>query len=285
MAVALVAAATALGPHGAVAQAPAPPDAGTAAATDAPPVDPKRLSGRDIYARVLENRFQTFVQHVRVVSSDRGGREQASELDMWFMSFRDARGAPRSGTLLSKSRVQYTAPFDIRHSGYLVIHHLERPDDQFVYRSSERKVRRVSLRGESVFGSDFSLEDVIPRELEDARYERLEDTEHAGRPCFWVRAVPIDPDTSAYSRFDIKVDRERFVPLHTLYWDDRGIAIKALSADVDSVEQIRGVWIVKRSRMVNLLTESSTRLEVVEIQPNVHIDRAQFDLRKLASSH
>ena len=272
--------------HGASAEEAEPAgEAASASISAAPPAASAQLSGREIYARVLENRFDSFVQRARLVSGDRAGRQQVSELDVWYQSFRDSGGAPRNGHVVSKSRVQYTAPFDIRHSGYLVIHNLDRPNDQFIYRSSQRKVRRVSLRGESVFGTDFSFEDIIPRELEDAGYERLADADHQGRPCFLVRATPVDVAESEYSRFDIKVDRERFIPLQTLYWDDREIAIKELTASVDAVERIEGIWIVRRSTMSNLRTESTTRLEIVSIEPNVRLNKSHFDLSRLTSSH
>jgi hypothetical protein len=107
------------------------------------------LTGRDVYERVLENRFSSYLQESVLVSGDRAGNDQETRLRMWFKSFRSRDGEARSGDLLSKTLVKYTHPFDIRHSGYLIINNLDRPSDQFVYLPSHRRVRRVNLRGEA----------------------------------------------------------------------------------------------------------------------------------------
>jgi hypothetical protein len=62
--------------------------------------------------------------------------------------------------VLSKTLVKYTHPFDLRFSGYLIVNNHQRHNDQFVYLNSSRRIRRVNLRGEAVFGTDFTFEDV-----------------------------------------------------------------------------------------------------------------------------
>lgn len=231
---------------------------------------------------MLENRFRTYVQTSRLVSGDRAGNEQRTRLKMWFRSFReggDEHGAEES--VLSKTLVKYTDPFDLRHSGYLIIHHDGRPSDQFVYLASNRRVRRVSLRGEAVFGTDFSFEDVVPRELEDADYERLPDTVLDGVPCFVVEAVPKPHAKSEYSRFRMAIEKERSVPLRTRYWDDREVEVKELRVERDAIERIRDVWVPRRMLMTQLRNASWTRLVVEEIEPEVRLTRSAFDLRRL----
>ncbi len=240
------------------------------------------LTGRDIYERVLANRFHSYIQESSLISGDEAGNKQETRLRMWFKSFRDPETKePFNGTTLSKSIVKYLHPFDIRHSGYLVINNLDRPSDQFVYRASSRRVRRVNLRGEAVFGTDFSFEDVIPRELEDAEYFRLDDVIEQGKPCFVVRARPNEEMRSEYSHFDISIEKERYVPLRTRYWDDREIQIKEMHSPVESIQRIEGVWVPMHSTMTNTRLESYTTLEIDDIQPNVEIQRASFDLRRL----
>jgi hypothetical protein len=160
----------------------------------------EQLTGRDIYQRVLDNRFQSYIQASTMVSGDRGGNVQETELRMWFQSFRKEGGEATDG-VLSKTLVKYLLPFDLRFTGYLIIHHPERTSDQFVYLPTQRRVRRVSLRGKAVFGTDFSFEDVIPREIEHAEYERRPDSMLHDIACFVVEAIPNDEADSEYSRF------------------------------------------------------------------------------------
>ena len=132
-----------------------------AASEDSAPAPSDGLSGRDVYACVLRNRFASYVQEAKLVSGDRGESAQESRLSMTWKSFRDEHDEPRKG-VLSKTLVRYQHPFDLRFSGYLVINNTERPNDQFVYLAATRKIRRVNLRKEAVFGTDFTFEDIVP---------------------------------------------------------------------------------------------------------------------------
>ena len=137
------------------------------------------LSGRDVYQCVVDNRFRTYIVDAKLVSGDRGAAVQESRLEMTWSSFRDEKEQPVDG-VLSKTIVRYTEPFDLRYSGYLVVNNDGRPNDQFVYLNARRKVRRVNLREQAVFGTDFTFEDIVPNEVEDGDYQRLPDA--AGPP-------------------------------------------------------------------------------------------------------
>lgn len=241
----------------------------------------EELTGRAIYQRVLDNRFDTYIQESKLISGDRGGNSQLTALKMWFKNFRGEDGKPREGIVLSKALVRYTEPFDIRHSGYLVVANLDRANDQFVYRNSSRKVRRVNLRGEAVFGTDFSFEDVIPREIEDATYERQGDDAFEGIPCYTVEAIPKPETRSEYSRFLVYVDKEKWIPLRTRYWDERGLEVKELKATTESIVLMEDVWVPMKMTMRHHQLESFTTLAIEALTPNPDLKRTTFDLRRL----
>ncbi|HEY8455087.1 MAG TPA: outer membrane lipoprotein-sorting protein [Actinopolymorphaceae bacterium] len=257
----------------------AEPDGPTQAAEDAEPHGP---SGREIYERVLANRFQAYRQTARLVSGDRAGNEQESRMTVLWKSFRDEQGAPRND-VLSKTKIRYTHPFDLRFSGYLLINNHTRSDDQFVYLNSRRRIRRVNLRGEPVLGSDFSFEDVVPRELEDADYRRLADELLDGRPVWVVEVTPRPGTESEYSRFRSWVDRERDVVLRTLYWDTSGVQVKELRAPAEEVRAFDGVWVPMRTEMRNLLTGGYTVFHVEQLAPDPEVADGEFDPRRLES--
>ena len=52
--------------------------------------------------------------------------------------------------------------------------------------------------------------------------------------------VPKEYTNSEYSRFVIHVEKERCVPLLTLYWDDKDVQVKELTAPLERVEEIDG---------------------------------------------
>ena len=239
------------------------------------------LSGRDIYERVLANRFDSYIQDAALVSGDRGGAEQESRLTMTWKSFRDPGEDP--GRILSKSLVKYTHPFDMRFSGYLIQNNHLRTDDQFVYLASSRRIRRVNLRSEAVFGTDFTFEDVVPQELEEATYRRLPDEMAEGVSCYSVEVTPTPEAESQYTRFIVYVEKEHFVPLRTRYWDDRAIEVKELTADPAGVREYDGVWIPTRLEMRNLQLDTFTSLRIDDLKPNPPLPRSTFDLRRLES--
>lgn len=239
-------------------------------------------SGREIYDRLLANRFDAYHQRARLVSGDRAGNEQESRMAVLWKSFRDERGEPRKG-VLSKTRIRYTHPFDLRFSGYLLINNRDRADDQFVYLASRRRIRRVNLRGEPVLGSDFSFEDVVPRELEDADYRRLLDERFDGRDCHVVEVTPKAGTDSEYSRFQSWIDRERWVALRTVYWDRSGVQTKELRAPAAEVREFDGVWVPMRTEMRNLLSGSYTVLQIEEMVGNPEVSDGEFDPRRLES--
>ena len=260
----------------------------SALASDAPPsvvtdTTQAGLTGKEIYQRVLDNSFESFVQESSLISGDRNGNSQESRFKMWFQDLRDPAEQQPAGTIIARSLVQYTHPFDIRYSGYLILSRLDAVNDQFVYLSSQRRVKRVNLRGEAVFGTDFSFEDILPRHIEDAEYTRLADESLNSLDAFVIEAIPKDHTQSEYSRLRIYVDKQRYVPLVTRYWNSRKVEVKELRADPEQIESIEGVWVPKRLTMRHLKLDSYTTLVLRELDPNPLLSKTAFELRRLES--
>lgn len=256
--------------------AAADPAAGRAGKADA------ELSGQDVYQCVVDNRFRSYIQHAKLVSGDRGAAVQESRLEMTWSSFRDDKDQPVDG-VLSKTIVRYTDPFDLRFSGYLVVNNDLRPNDQFVYLNARRRVRRVNLREEAVFGTDFTFEDIIPNEVEDGDYQRLPDQELGGKLVYVVEVVPKESENSEYSKYVIHVDKTSCVPLLTRYWDEKDVEVKQLNVIAEKIKTVDGVHWPMELTMRNLQLESFTTLLVEKLEPNPKLSRSDFDLRRLES--
>ena len=238
------------------------------------------LTGHDIYSKIIENRFRSFSQESKLISADRAGHSQESRFNMRWQDFRDENGeAPRG--IMSKTLVKYSHPFDIRHSGYLIQSNQGRSNDQFIYYPSRRRVVRVNLRNQSIYGTDFSFEDVIPREAEDFAYRRLTDAAVDAVPVFVLELYPKEITNSEYSKIEVKVDKERFVILRSRYWDQAEVEIKRFSAETAGVKRFKGVWVAMKSSMQNLLLESYTELIVTKVVANPDFPSNTFDLGRL----
>ena len=265
------------------------PFASVAAADDYTPVEEWQgedgLSGNDIYDRVIDNRFDASTQLLSMSSKDRGSHRQYVELEVKYM-----RGAEGSD-VTSRSIAKYTRPIDLLHMGYLVINKRTGPNDQFVYRPSTRNVRRINARTEAISGTDFTLEDVVPQEAEDADHFRMADTEYKGKPAWVVTVVPHEDTRSMYSRFVVTIEKERAVPLETDYWDDRGVHIKQLRADPRSIEAFtseqdgaeKRIYVVRRSKMMHLKRASQTVLNVLHFEPSPALSDRDFSQRELTA--
>ena len=66
-------------------------------------------TGRDIYQRVIDNRFDSFSQNSRLISADRAGREQETRILMHWKDYRDEEGNPTRG-VLSKTPTSGKSP-------------------------------------------------------------------------------------------------------------------------------------------------------------------------------
>jgi len=262
------------------AEATAPSEEPPGVLVDAVPSDGK--TGRDIYQCVLDNRFSSYVQKSRLVSGDRGESAQESRLTMNWKSWRDAEDKAEGG-ILSKTIVRYTHPFDLRFSGYLIVNNEARANDQFVYLAASRRIRRVNLRKEAVFGTDFTFEDIVPHEIEDGDYRRLADTMVEASPVYVVEVTPKEHADSEYSRFVVYVDKASCVPLRTRYWDEKEIEVKELTSPLASVREFEDVHWPMELTMRNLQLDTFTTLTVEDLEPNAPLRNREFEVRRLES--
>lgn len=240
------------------------------------------LSGKDIYRKVLENRFRSTRQTGRLISGDRAGSTSEAAMTVLWKTFRDDAGKSVEG-VFSKTVIRYTEPPDLRHTAYLIFNNDGEPDDQFIYLNSNRRVRRLNLRGEAMMGSDFGIEDVVPREIEDATYARFPDEVFEGRDCYVVEIEPVASARSEYSRLRSWIDKERPVVLHTKYWDQDRVASKEADAPFAEVREIDGVWVPMRAEMKNLVTEGWSRIVIDSFDANPELKPGEFSKKRLMS--
>jgi hypothetical protein len=241
------------------------------------------LTADDIYERMLANRFDSSIQDMRIISGGRGSIQQGVTMRMLWKRSRDGSESEKDG-VLSRSLVRYSDPTDLRDTGYLVINNRDRPNDQFVYMRSMRRTRRVNLRGETIAGTDLSLEDIIPREMEDARYERAEDEDLDGVSCFVIDAVPDREKASEYSRMRLYVEKDHYVALQTRYWNRKRKEVKVLRAELESITKVNEVWLPLRTEMKQLVDRTHTQLIVLRIVAEPELDDRYFSQRQLEAS-
>jgi hypothetical protein len=237
------------------------------------------LTADEIYSRVLDNRFQTSAQELVMQSGDRVGREQTIRMQMLWKRYES--GPQFEKGIQSRTVVRYMEPTEMRRTGYLIINKADLPSDQFVYLNSMRRIRRINLRGESVVGTDLSLEDIVPREMDDATYTRIPNESVNGTPCFVIEAMPKHEAKSDYLKFRLFIERDHYVALRIRYWDRANVAIKELMSPVESIREFDGIYVPIRSTMRHLLDDTYTNLRVDMLVANPELANRFFTQRQL----
>ena len=239
------------------------------------------LSGREIYRRFLANKYRRGTQQLRIVSSDPGGSRQTTEFEASLEDHRDADGEPVNG-LNASVLIQVTSPFDMRHTRYLMVSKEPGPDDEFVYQPSNRRVRRVDLKRTPLLGTDYTFDDLAYHDIDGADYERLPDEVIDSVPVFVVEATVTDTNTSKTHRSLSYLEQAHYVPVRVRYWDEYGVEIKELTAEVDSIQAFDTMWVATRSKMRDLLQGTTSESTVLSLEPEPEFASNFFSVRKLS---
>ncbi len=242
------------------------------------------LTGREIFDRFLDNRLHSAVQWQTVISRDPGGNEQRSRFWVRWKDYRDSNKKAVAG-VLAKTLVKFSAPEDMRQTGFLMVVNDDRSNDQFIWTPSSGRVRRVRLSGVGIMGTDYTFDDIGWKSIEDADYRRLPD-EVADGVGSYVLEVTMKPFVdSEYQTMRTWIDREHYVPLHTIYRDANGIEMREMVAEAASIENFEGAWIATRSTMYNLKEKTSTSVFVEALDPDVSLADQAFSTFQLSLRH
>lgn len=242
------------------------------------------LTGKELYERFLDNRdrLRTVFQRGRIASKDPGGNAQETNFWLYAKDCRDADDKPVDG-VRSKAIIKVTGPYEMRHTGYLHIEREGRGDEQFLYSPNRGRTARVSLKGQSVAGTDFSFDDFLVNvdDIEDADYKRLPDETVQGIPCYVVEATMKPDASSSYSRSVAYLEKEHYVPLKARYWDDVGVEVKAMTSVHAKIREFDGAWVPTESTVTDLLEDTSSTIYVDQLEPNPELDDEEFSIARL----
>ncbi|MEX1033759.1 MAG: outer membrane lipoprotein-sorting protein [Cellvibrionaceae bacterium] len=153
----------------------------------------------------------------------------------------------------------------------------DRDNETWLYLSALGKIKRIASGNSdddsepaSIFGSEFTTEDMDNGKLEEYAIKILEETQVSGRDVWKIESIPNEERAkkTRYGRTVVYVDKERYVPLRTELYDKHGKEVKRMMAS--RVEQINGVWMARSLTMMNLVTNRLSNFAILEI--NLGID-------------
>jgi hypothetical protein len=128
-----------------------------------------------------------------------------------------------------KSLVVFDEPRDVKGTALLSFSHKVGDDDQWLYLPALKRVKRIASRNKSgpFMGSEFAYEDISSQEVEKYTYKFIEESMHEGTASFLIERYPVDPN-SGYTRQQMWVDKERYIPLKIDYYDRKNVLLKTL---------------------------------------------------------
>jgi len=159
-----------------------------------------------------------------------------------------------------KSLSVFSHPRDIKGTAFLSYTHALIPDEQWIYLPALKRVKRISSSNKSgpYLGSEFAFEDLTSFEVSKYSYNFLREERLGDVDCFVVESYP-QYEYSGYVRNIVWIDKERYIPLKTDYYDRKNTLLKTL--DHKKYKQYLGkYWRTSEMLMTNHQNGKSTVL-------------------------
>ncbi|MDO9469757.1 MAG: outer membrane lipoprotein-sorting protein [Nitrosomonas sp.] len=154
----------------------------------------------------------------------------------------------------------FHSPADVKGTAVLTFSHGIKPDDQWIYLPSLKRVKRVATVNKSgpFVGSEFAFEDISSWELEKYRYRYLRDEEIDGNDCFVVENIPVY-EYSGYTKQIEWLDKKMYQPRKIEFYDRKGALLKTLTFS-DYNQYLDRYWRAGKLQMENVQNGKSTEL-------------------------
>ncbi len=174
-----------------------------------------------------------------------------------------------------KYLVYFRRPADVRKMMYLVLKHVDKDDDRWLYLPDLGYEKRIAASDKrtSFAGSDFLYEDVSGRGLAEDEHSLLKTTD----PNYIIKNVPKDPGSVEFSYYTVAIDRKTFVPMKMEYYDQDNKLYRTIVSE--KVEVIDGFPTVVKSVVRDLRSGSRTEMEFSEVKYNLNLDDDIFTNR------
>lgn len=151
-------------------------------------------------------------------------------------------------------------PADLAGTAVLTWAHALKPDDQWLYLPSLKRVKRIasSNKAAAFMGSELAFEDLSAWEVKKYTYRWLRDEKVDGQDCFVIENTPAYAQ-SGYSRQVEWVDKNIYQPRRIDYYNRDGALFKTMT--FSGYRQYLGKhWRPSEQIMENRVTGKSTRM-------------------------
>jgi hypothetical protein len=153
-----------------------------------------------------------------------------------------------------------------------------RDNESWLYLSALGRVKRLASGSDddetepgSLFGSEFTTEDMDTGKLEEYTINILEDKVESGRDVWVIEMIPNEERArkSRYSRTVNYIDKERFVALRVEMYDQYDKEVKRLLGS--RVELMNGIWVARSLTMMNLVSNRLSNMAFLEMHTGIDV--------------
>ena len=244
----------------------------------------RALTGREVIDTAQQkNGFSTWkdrVQSATMESYDKDTLARTRELDVTEQT--DPRGEHRT-------LIVFTGPADVKGSRFLHLSPRGEKDEQWLWATSTRKVRRLAdaQRDENFFGTDLSYRDLelivrIQQWSDREATATLQPAEELdGKRCHVVELVPKDTVEFPYSRYRLWFGKDDYLLWRVDVYDLEGRVFKRMA--LGHYERLQDYATAMESTVANLPHDTHTIFTVREARYNTGVAADVFNVANLES--
>lgn len=182
--------------------------------------------------------------------------------------------------------VFYTHPANLRDTAFLTWDYPQQSDDQWLYLSALRKVKRIPSadRGDYFMGTDFTYEDIkLDGKLSVSDYHyTIVSRPLAGDTQYTLVATPVDDDIAqelGYGKIEMRINADNWLITQGVFYDLKQRMLKTM--DVVDAAQIDGIWTRLHIKVSNHTSGHQTELLFSDVDYASPIDDRLFSKRAM----
>ena len=179
--------------------------------------------------------------------------------------------------------IRFDFPPDLKGTALLTHEHGDQDDDQWLYLSSLKRVKRIASSNQSgsFMGSEFAYEDLVVRQIEKYTYRYLGDEVVDGKDCYVIESIPKDSN-SGYSKVIRWRMKSNLQELRTDYYDRKGDVLK--KRVMEGHRLIDGFWRVSKITVKNVQTNKASVLTFDKVKLKLDLPEHRFAVQAFGSS-
>jgi outer membrane lipoprotein-sorting protein len=177
--------------------------------------------------------------------------------------------------------IYFHEPADIKGMSFLVLKHLGRDDDRWVYLPAIDLVKRIATSDKrtSFAGSDFTYEDVSGRVLDEDGHDIVGEENLGTNSCLVVKSTPKRQSEAEFSYRKFWIDKITHLPLKVEHYDLKGKLYKVY--ETQEIQTIQSTPTITKAVMKDIENERYTEITMKKVSYNVGITSDIFQERLL----